>query len=58
MAAWLNFAMLICASVGSMAFGILAAYAILRMGFALIRPQQKPVAVKAPQPQPEVARTL
>jgi hypothetical protein len=55
---WLNLAMLICASVGSMAFGILAAYAILRVGFALIRPSQRPVPVKAPQPQPEIARTL
>lgn len=45
---WLNLAMLICASLGSMAFGILAAYAILRAGFALMRPQQRPaVAVKA-----------
>jgi hypothetical protein len=50
---WLNLAMLICASLGSMAFGILAAYAILRAGFALIRPQQRPaVAVK---PQTEAA---
>ncbi len=42
----LNFAMLICASVGSLAFGILAAYGILRSGFALMRPQQRPSAVK------------
>jgi hypothetical protein len=53
---WLNLAMLICASVGSMAFGILAAYAILRVGFALIRPQARSATVKAPQP--EAARTL
>ena len=39
MADLLNFAMLICASLGSMAFGILAAYWILRVGFALIRPR-------------------
>jgi hypothetical protein len=43
----MNLAMLICASAGSMAFGILAAYGILRVGFALIRPQARPVAVKA-----------
>jgi hypothetical protein len=49
----LNFAMLICASVGSMAFGILAAYGILRAGFALIRPQPRPAAVKT---RPEAAR--
>lgn len=48
----LNLAMLVCAAVGSMAFGILAAYGILRAGFALIRPAQRP-AVKA---RPEVAR--
>ena len=48
----LNFAMLICASVGSMGFGILAAYWILRMGFALMRPQTEHVPVKA---QAEVA---
>jgi hypothetical protein len=56
MADWLNLAMLICASLGSMAFGILAAYGVLRMGFALMRPQRRTVTVKAPQP--EAARTL
>lgn len=48
----LNLAMLVCAAVGSMAFGILAAYGILRAGFALIRPVQRP----AVQARPEVAR--
>jgi hypothetical protein len=43
----LNLAMLVCAAVGSMAFGILAAYGILRVGFALLRPQKRPVPVKA-----------
>lgn len=52
---WLNFAMLLCAAIGSMAFGILAAYAILRAGFAFMRPHPRPAPVK---PQPEVARTL
>lgn len=47
MADLLNLAMLICASVGSMAFGILAAYAILRAGFALMRPQSRPAEMKA-----------
>jgi hypothetical protein len=51
-----NFAMLLCAAIGSMAFGILAAYAILRMGFAFIRPHSRPAPVKPPQP--EVASTL
>jgi hypothetical protein len=53
---WLNFAMLLCAAIGSMAFGILAAYAILRAGFWFIRPHPRPAPVKAPQP--EAARTL
>jgi len=53
MASLLDFIMLICATVGSMAFGILAAYGILRAGFALMRPQRRPAAVKA---QPEAAR--
>jgi len=43
----LNLVMLICAAVGSMAFGILTAYGILRAGFALLRPQQRPSPVKA-----------
>lgn len=41
----LNFTMLICASGGSMAFGILAAYGILRAGFALMRPRSQKPAV-------------
>lgn len=45
--------MLVCASIGSMAFGILAAYWVLRAGFAIIRPPQRPAKVKA---QPETAR--
>jgi hypothetical protein len=53
---WLNFAMLLCAAIGSMAFGILAAYAILRVGFWFIRPHPRPAPVKAPQP--EAASTL
>jgi hypothetical protein len=46
--------MLVGASTGSMAFGLLAAYWLLRAGFALIQP--RPAAkVKA---QPETARVL
>ena len=48
----LNLAMLILASIGSMAFGILAAYWVLRIGFALIRAPQRTANVKA---QPETA---
>lgn len=43
----LNLAMLICASLASMAFSVFAAYAILRMGFKLIRPRRQQAAVKA-----------
>lgn len=48
----LNVVMLVCAAVGSMAFGVLAAYAIFRVGFALMRPRRQAVAVKT---QPEAA---
>lgn len=47
--------MLICASVGSMAFGVLAAYAIFRGAFSLMRPRNLPVSVKA---RPETAGIL
>lgn len=48
MADTLNLIMLVCASVGSMAFGVLAAYGIFRVGFAIMRPPQPRVsAVKA-----------
>jgi hypothetical protein len=52
MAGLLDLLMLICASAGAMGFGILAAYAILRVGFAFLRPRQQPRAVK---PEPETA---
>jgi uncharacterized protein (DUF2062 family) len=54
MADFLNLAMLICASLGAMAFGILTAYAILRVTFAMMRQRKKPAPVKA---QTEAART-
>ena len=55
MADLLNLVMLICASLASMAFGIFAAYGILRVAFALMRPRPSsaPVPVKA---APEMAR--
>ena len=46
MADLLNLAMLICASFGAMAFGILAAYAILRVLFAWMRPRPRRTTVK------------
>ena len=36
-----DFGMLIAVSVGSMAMGVLAAYGVLRAGFALMRPQRQ-----------------
>lgn len=55
MADVLNLTMLACATVGSMAFGVLAAYGIFRIGFALMRPQKPALAVK---PRPETAGVL
>jgi hypothetical protein len=46
MADLLNLTMLVCAAVGSMAFGVLTAYAIFRAGFALMRPRRQQIAVK------------
>jgi hypothetical protein len=43
----LNFAMLICASAGSMAFGVLSAYGVLRVGFALMRPRSEKQVVRS-----------
>lgn len=48
----IDFLMLVCAIVGSMALGVIAAYGVFRVGFALMRPRQRRVPVK---PQPEVA---
>jgi hypothetical protein len=55
MSGLLDFGMLICASVGAMGFGILTAYWILRVGFALLRPRQRRATVKV---EPETARIL
>jgi len=41
----LDLLMLVCASVGSMAFGVLMAYGIFRAGFALMRPRPRVAAV-------------
>ncbi|HWE86406.1 MAG TPA: hypothetical protein VG267_15790 [Terracidiphilus sp.] len=43
----LDLLMLVCASVGSMAFGVLMAYWIFRAGFALLKPRRRVAAVKA-----------
>ncbi len=52
MADLLNLAMLICATAGALAFGVLAAYGIFRAGFALMRPRSQSAPVAA---RPEVA---
>jgi len=49
----LDLSMLIAACVGAMAFGILAAYAVLRVGFALMRTPRRASAVKT---QPQIAQ--
>jgi hypothetical protein len=46
MADFLSLVMLICASAGAMAFSLLVAYGILRVGFALIHRQSRPAAIK------------
>jgi hypothetical protein len=51
----LNLMMLILASIGAMAFSILAAYGILRAGFSLMRRQPRPAPV---EPQTEAASGL
>lgn len=38
-----NFVMLVAAVIGSMVFGVLAAYGVLRAGFAWMRPQRQPL---------------
>ncbi|HKF49150.1 MAG TPA: hypothetical protein VKB38_17460 [Terracidiphilus sp.] len=43
----MDLAMLVCASVGSMAFGVLTAYGIFRGAFALMTPRPRVAPVKA-----------
>jgi hypothetical protein len=51
----LSLVMLVAASIGAMAFGILTAYGILRAGFALMRPRERRVVVKT---RPQAARVV
>jgi hypothetical protein len=55
MADLFNLVMLVCAAIGSMAFGVLAAYGVFRVAFAMMRPRPKTVPVKA---QAEAATSL
>jgi hypothetical protein len=50
-----NLLMLVCAAIGSMAFGVLSAYGIFRVGFAMMRPRRKALPVET---QPEGATLL
>lgn len=52
MADFVNLVMLVSAAVGSMAFGVLAAYGIFRVAFAILRPQKRRTTVKV---RPELA---
>jgi hypothetical protein len=52
----INTLMLICASLASMAFGVLAAYWICRAGFAVLRIHARSVAGVQTQRKPQVAR--
>jgi hypothetical protein len=49
----LNLAMLICASIAALVFGVFAAYGILRVVFSLMRPRPRVAIVK---PSPEMAQ--
>jgi hypothetical protein len=51
---FMNLAALICAGVASTGFGLLTAYWVLRVGFALMRPQSSRAVVK---PELSVARS-
>jgi len=53
MANLLDLAMLILASIGALAFGILTAFAMLRVVFALMRAPRLPALLKT---QPQAAR--
>jgi hypothetical protein len=55
MADLFNLVMLVCASIGSVAFGVLAAYGTFRVGFAMMRPRRTALPVKT---QPEAATLL
>jgi hypothetical protein len=55
MADAMNLTMLACATIGSMAFGVLAAYGIFRVGFAMMRPERRTLPVKS---RPETAGVL
>jgi hypothetical protein len=50
-----NLIMLVCASLAAMAFGVLAAYGILRIAFSIFRIHARSVGMQ-PQTNPQIAR--
>ena len=48
----LDFVMLICAIIGSMAFGVLGAYGMFRLFFALMRPRRARATAQKPATEP------
>jgi hypothetical protein len=46
MADFVNFLMFIACSIGSMAFGVLAAYGVLRVAFTLMRPRRRSTVIE------------
>ena len=48
--------MLICATLASLAFGVLVAYAVCRTAFVLLRWHARAVGNAAPQPAAQVAK--
>jgi hypothetical protein len=49
MTAVVNFVMLVAAVIGSIVFGVLAAYWVLRAGFGLMRPQSERTVESSPR---------
>lgn len=52
---FINLIMLICASLAAMAFGVLAAYGMLRIAFSIFRIHARSVGMQ-PQTKPQIAR--
>jgi hypothetical protein len=46
---------LICAAIAALGLGVILAFAICRVGFAILRAQTRPAELKAMQPEAQVA---
>jgi len=51
----INLLMLVCASLASLALGVLGAYGILRIAFAIFRIHARSISTQ-PQSKPQIAR--